>query len=57
MKAKIVKVRCGTCGRISWWLPRRRYVCKECGAKEGRVINLLREELMRRRGGDSHAEG
>jgi len=49
MKAKIVKVRCGMCGRISWWLLRRRYVCKACGAKEGMVINLLREELKRRR--------
>lgn len=46
---KLVKVECSKCGHISWWAQENPYICRECGSKQGKIINLPYDALRERR--------
>ena len=49
IKTSLVKVRCSSCGHISWWAKKSPYICVKCGSQHGMIINLARDALHARR--------
>ncbi len=44
-----VAIRCQLCKTVSWWGRFAPWECRQCGGEEGRVVNLLAEELRKLR--------